>query len=257
MNAKITKPLFIAHRGASYDAPENTLASVNLAWMLDADGVEIDIQLTRDNQVVVFHDDNTLRYHGDARLISKCTYDELLKLDVGSFKNVKYKGEKIPLLSEVLNTVPANKILVIELKSGPQIIPHLQTVIEKSQINFNQIIFISFRRDSIKQIKKMLPDCKALRIYALKQIPFTGIIFPSLNRLLQDTVSDELDGMDISFVPAVSQSFITRIRDAGFILYFWTIDDPEKAIFLSQSGVDGITTNRPDWLMKQVASHSK
>lgn len=246
------KTKIIAHRGASYEAPENTLASVNLAWQLKADGVEIDVQLTRDGKVVVFHDDNTLRYQGDSRSISECTYPELLKLDVGRFKGNRYIGEKIPLLSEAIRTVPANKLLVIEIKSGPEIVPPLQSVIEKLQITLDQIVFISFRRDSIKQIKKALPECNVLRLYELKQLPVFNITFPSLKRMIDEVTHDKLDGVDISFVSAVKQSFISKLQDAGLMIYFWTINNPKQARFLSDSGVDGITTDRPKWLKEQI-----
>jgi glycerophosphoryl diester phosphodiesterase len=246
------KPLFIAHRGASYEAPENTLAAVNLAWQLDADGVEIDIQLTKDNQVVVFHDDNTLRYQGDTRLISEYNYPELLVLDVGKFKGDKYIGEKIPLLSDVINTVPKNRKLVIEIKSGAEIVSYLRSAVEQSKINHDQIVFISFRRDSITQIKKAIPECKALRLYELKQIPFLNTTFPSIRRLIREVTHDKLDGVDISFVPAINKSFIKQIQDCGLIMYFWTINNPEQAQFLVDSGADGITTDRPKWLTEQI-----
>ncbi len=98
------KPLIIAHRGASYEAPENTMAAVKLAWQMDADGVEIDVHLTKDEQVVVFHDDNTRRFGGNRKPIAECDYSELLKLDVGRFMGEQYKGERIPLLAQVINT---------------------------------------------------------------------------------------------------------------------------------------------------------
>lgn len=250
------KPLIIAHRGASFKAPENTLSAVKLAWELDADGVEIDVQLTKDKQVVVYHDSNTLRYNGDSRLISECNYSDLLKLDVGRFKGEKYINEKIPLLHDVICTVPKNKILQIEVKSGPQIITHLRDIIEKSGLDSKQIIFISFRRDSILQIKKTRPDIEALRIYQLKQSIIFYKIFPSLKRMIKQVISDKLDGMAISFVPAVNRLFINTIKMAGLLVYFWTINDPKCAAFLYKAGVNGITTDRPDWLRKQINSET-
>lgn len=245
------KPLIIAHRGASYDAPENTLAAVKLAWQMDADGVEIDVHLTKDEQVVVFHDDNARRFGGNRKPISECNYSELLKLDVGRFMGEKYKGEKIPLFAEVINTVPNKKILLIEIKSGPETLLPMQSIIFESKINLNQIEFISFRRDTITEIKKIFPMCKAMRLYELIQIPFTNIVFPSLNRMLNEVMEDNLNGMDISLVPAVDESFIKRIKNTGLIIYFWTINKLKQAEFLVNAGVDGISTDRPDWLRKQ------
>ena len=245
------KPLIIAHRGASYDAPENTLAAIKLAWQMNTDGVEIDVHLTKDGQVVVFHDENTRRYGGTRKPISECNYSELLKLDIGRFMGEKYKGERIPLFAEVLNTIPDNKILLIEIKSGPETVLQIRSIILESKINLNQIEFISFRRDTITEIKKVFPKCKTMRLYELIQIPLTKIVFPSLNRMLSEVMEDNLDGMDISLVPAVDKSYIKRIKDRGMIIYFWTINNWKQAEFLIDAGVDAISTDKPDWLRRQ------
>jgi len=245
------KPLIIAHRGASYNAPENTLAAVKLAWQMDADGIEIDVHLTRDGQMVVFHDDNTRRFGGSRKPISQCDYSELLKLDVGRFMGDQFAGERIPLLAEVINTVPENKLLVIEIKSGPETVLPLQSIIHESKINLKQIEFISFRRDTIIETKKAFPECKAMRLYEIFQIPLTKIIYPSLNRMIDAVKEDKLDGMDISLVPAINQSFIKKILDNCLYLYFWTINDLDQARFLIEAGVDAIATDRPDWLREQ------
>jgi glycerophosphoryl diester phosphodiesterase len=246
------KPLIIAHRGASWDAPENTLAAVNLAWQMDADGVEVDVHLTRDEQVVVFHDEHTRRYGGSRKPISQCDYSELLKLDVGRFMGEKFKGERIPLLAEVINTVPENKLLVVEIKSGPETLLLLQSIIHESKINLKQIAFISFRRDTIIETKKAFPECKAMRLYELTQLPFTKIIYPSLKKMIKEVKEDKLDGLDISLVPAINQSFIKKILDNCMYIYFWTINDLKQAKFLTETGVDGISTDRPDWLKNNI-----
>ncbi|MBN1406297.1 MAG: hypothetical protein JW956_00825 [Calditrichaceae bacterium] len=245
------KPLVIAHRGASYEAPENTLAAVNLAWRMDADGVEVDVHLTRDGQVVVFHDEHTRRYGGSRKRIAQCDYSELLKLDVGRFMGEQYKGERIPLLAEVISTVPENKRLVIEIKSGPETVLPIQSIVYESKITPNKIIFISFRRDTIKEIKKAFPECIAMRLYELFQMPFTKIIYPSLKRMIEEVTEDQLDGLNISLVAAVKQSFIKQIKNDGLQIYFWTINNLKQARFLIQAGVDGIATDRPDWLREQ------
>ena len=105
----------IAHRGASYDAPENTLASVNLGWQRGADAVEVDVFLTKDQKIVALHDKNTKRTTGHDGLVHEMTWDQLRHLDAGSWKNKKYQDEPIPLLSQILETIPKGKYLVIEI----------------------------------------------------------------------------------------------------------------------------------------------
>ena len=92
----------IAHRGASFDAPENTLAAFRLAWDEGADGVEGDFMLTADGQIVCFHDVDTQRVAGTARSSSESTFAELASLDVGSWKGARWRGERIPSLADVL-----------------------------------------------------------------------------------------------------------------------------------------------------------
>src|SRR5262245_24153707 len=96
----------IAHRGASHDAPENTVASFQEAWRQKADSAELDIQLTKDGRIVVLHDSTTKRTTGTDLKVSEQTLAELRKLDAGSWKGEKFKGEKLPTLAEMLATAP-------------------------------------------------------------------------------------------------------------------------------------------------------
>ena len=116
----------IAHRGASHDAPENTLAAIRLAWQQEADAVEVDVQLSKDGKLVVIHDDNTKRSGRFARKVNAQTLDELRKLDVGRWKGKRWAGEKIPTLAAVLATVPDGKRLFVEFKCGPDGIPEFK-----------------------------------------------------------------------------------------------------------------------------------
>ncbi|MCK5821292.1 MAG: hypothetical protein KAH17_05385, partial [Bacteroidales bacterium] len=96
----------IGHRGAAYLAPENTLASVVKAVELGADAVEVDIYLSKDDKIVVIHDKTTERTTNKNLLVAETNYSELSKLDAGSFKSPDYRGEKIPLLGDILDYLP-------------------------------------------------------------------------------------------------------------------------------------------------------
>ena len=115
-NISVSQVRYIAHRGASYQAPENTLASTKLAWKLGADMVECDIYLSKDHQIMAIHDGNTKRLSGIDLKVGNSLAKDLRKLDVGSFKSEKYKGEKIPYLRELIGTTPEGKYLVVEIK---------------------------------------------------------------------------------------------------------------------------------------------
>ena len=104
--------LWIAHRGESFDAPENTLSAFRLATQSGADGIECDIHMTQDGEIVCIHDADTIRTSNAAFRISETSFPELRKIDFGSWKDAKWQGEKIPLLSELLDIVkPGMKVL--------------------------------------------------------------------------------------------------------------------------------------------------
>ena len=113
----------IAHRGASFDAPENTLAAVQLAWKQNADAVEIDVQFSKDGHIVVIHDEDTRKTAGVRRKVSAQTLAELKALDIGAWKHKKWSGERIPTLAEAFAVIPADKRLFVEIKCGPECIP--------------------------------------------------------------------------------------------------------------------------------------
>jgi glycerophosphoryl diester phosphodiesterase len=125
LSVNASTPLIVAHRGASHDAPENTLAAFKLAWEQGADAVEGDFMLTADGEIVCFHDKTTKRLTDQDLEVSKTTLAELQNLDLGSWKDQAFEETKIPVLSEVLATLPEGKQIFVEIKCGPEIIQPL------------------------------------------------------------------------------------------------------------------------------------
>lgn len=150
-------PPLIAHRGASYDAPENTLAAFHLAWQQDADGIEGDFRLTKDGEVVCLHDATTDRVSDRCLTVADCTVAELRQVDVGAWKGPQWKGERIPTIGEVLATVPRGKRIFIEIKCGTKIIAPLQQALGKSGLRPEQLTVIAFAADVIAKTKRRLP----------------------------------------------------------------------------------------------------
>jgi len=240
--------LIIAHRGESFDAPENTLASINLAWKRDADGVEIDVQLTKDENIVLIHDKSTLRTGGRYKRIASNNYNELLKIDVGKFKDNKWKNERIPLLDEVIDTIPENKILFIEIKSDEKIIKPLKNLIEQKNINPAQIKFIGFNIYMMELIKKTFPEFESYWI-------IEGKLYKNKSDLVKTIVnckSANLDGLDVQARKYLNKDVIHSVKNSGLKIYTWTVDDPERAKQLYLAGIDGITTNKAAWLTNKL-----
>jgi glycerophosphoryl diester phosphodiesterase len=241
----------VAHRGASYDAPENTVASAQLAWENRADAVELDIWLTKDGQLAVIHDGNTKRTTGRDAKISALTLEEVRKLDAGSWKNPKYAGEKIPTLDEMLATLPAGKRIFIEIKTGPEGVPALVATLQRNHITGPQAVIISFNFDSIRAAKKALPHHAALWL-ANKPSTDPKKPTPSLEELLAGCHQAGLDGLDLNYGWPLDAAAVKRIHAANLQLHVWTVDDPAVAKHWVALGVDGITTNRAGWLRQQL-----
>src|SRR5439155_11791694 len=121
---------------------------------------ELDIHLTKDGKLIVCHDDDTERTSGKrVKLILKDhTLDELRDIDVGSFKDAKFAGEKMPTLDEVLASIPNGKRLFIEIKCGPEAVPALVKAIERAGKSPRQTVIISFNGDALAAAKQKLPD---------------------------------------------------------------------------------------------------
>lgn len=231
----------IGHRGASYMAPENTVASSKLAWKYKADAVECDIWLTKDNKIMVSHDGNTKRTTGQDHKISETNSDVLRTLDAGTWKDPKYKGQKIPFLYELIRAVPADKEIVIEIKCGPEVLPYLKETVAKYSKN-RKFTFIGFDFNTISEAKKVFP-----------QYPCYWLCDkPALLEENFDKVKEAgLQGFSLNY-KLVTEDVVKRAAGQGLEVYTWTVDNPDEARRLISAGVKGITTNRPGWLNEQL-----
>jgi len=240
----------IAHRGASCDAPENTLASVELGWKQGADAVEIDIQFSKDGHIVVIHDDNTHKTAGVRKKVCAQTLAELKQLDVGRWKHPKWTREKIPTLAEVFATIPDGKRLFVEIKCEADCIPQFVETFRSSGKKPEQIVPIGFSLDTMRQLKRALPELETCLIADFKRT-LRGWS-PSAERLIAQAKEAELDGLDVSGKGPIDAEFVRKVHDAGLRLYIWTVDSPKLARKLATAGVDGITTNKPGWLRSEM-----
>lgn len=235
-------PFIIAHRGASGEAPENTIASANLAWEYNADAVEIDIHLTKDNKVVVHHDANTKRICGENYEIKNTDSKLLRKLDAGMHKGKQYEGEKMPFLSEIINTVPDRKSLVVEIKSGIDVVDQMAEVIKESGKK-DQVIFISFDFEAITKAKKLFPNNKCF--YLLHKLP------KDYASILEKLKSNKLNGIDVNY-RLVDSRLMSMASKYELEVHVYTVNDTEVAKELVTQGVKSITTDYPDKMREAI-----
>jgi glycerophosphoryl diester phosphodiesterase len=217
------KSQIIAHRGESFDAPENTLASVNLAWERGAEAVEVDVHLSKDNHVVVIHDFKTKRIGGRNKRVKNQTLAQLKQLDVGSWKNEKYIGEQIPTLKEVIETIPNEKKLLVEVKSDFRTVPYLKKDLETYDLKNDQIEIISFNYAVVVEAKRLLPENKVLFLADLDYNAFTKLRTPSVEKLIAKTKYANLDGLNVWAGKILTQEFVKKVKSAGLLLYVWTV----------------------------------
>lgn len=244
----------VAHRGASHDAPENTLPAFRLAWAQGADAIEGDFYLSQDGRIVCFHDQTAKRLCGVERSIHAMTFAEIQRLDVGKWKGRKWAGTRVPTLGQVLTTIPEDKYMLIEIKCGPEILPALTRQLAASGTRLDQVRIIAFDQQVIAAVRTRLPQMKAYWLVGYKQDEATGRFSPSRAEILETLRQVRASGLDTQAnSQVVDAAFVKAIRSAGFELHVWTIDRPDEARHFRQLGVDSITTNRPAWLRAQLA----
>ena len=245
----------IAHRGASHLAPENTLASAELAWKLGADAVEIDIWLTKDGRIVALHDENTERTTGRKWKIAEHTLAELRRLDAGSWKDASYAGEPIPTLEEILASIPDRRRLFIEIKCGREVLPQLRRVLVASEKPPRQIVVIAFDLETATESKRLMPGVRTYWLYGRSPTrdKMTHMITGGrIDELIGKCRAAGLDGLDLSHESELTKEIVDRIHGLGLEFYVWTVNSPEDAVRVVNWGADGITTDRPKWLREKL-----
>lgn len=245
----------VTHRGASHDAPENTLAAFRLAWEQGADAIEGDFRLTADGQVVCLHDADTKRVTGETVnwKVSDVTFEKLRTLDVGRWKGESFAGERIPTLAEVLGVVPPGKKLFLEIKGGPELVEPIRRVLISSGFNLKQIVIIAFNEDTVVEVRRRLPDVKVYWLVSYKQDKATGRWTPTVDEVFQTLARIRPHGLDTEGNPeVVDRAFVERLRREGYEFHVWTIDQGDRARLFRDLGVDSITTNRPAFVREEL-----
>jgi glycerophosphoryl diester phosphodiesterase len=247
--------LIVAHRGASHDAPENTLAAFRLAWQRGADGVEGDFRLTRDKQIVCIHDADTKRMANKKLVVAESTLAELKELDVGSWKRAAWRDERIPTLAEIIEVIPPDKMFFIELKTGPEIVAPLKEVLARSALKPPQCVIISFDSATIAACEKQIPDVISHWLSRHKKPENGDQWVPTCEKVVTTLKEKQCDGLGSEARrEAFDAEFIANLKEAGFgTFHVWTVDDVPTARFYQQQGAYGITTNRPRYIRAGLA----
>ncbi|MSN27276.1 MAG: glycerophosphodiester phosphodiesterase [Geobacter sp.] len=245
-------PLIIGHRGASREAPENTLESFRLAWEQGANGIEADFRLTGDGQIICMHDVTSGRTTGLNLKIADTTLKELRSLDAGLWKGPEWRGVKIPTLDEVLAVIPAGTRFFIELKSGDEIIAPLEKALLASGISPDRIRLLSFSAPLITLLKERLPDWQACWLCDYRHTLLSNVWRPSHDKVIETLGESAADGLASANSAFLDADMVKRLRELGKEIHVWTVDRPTDARKFCAVGVDSIMTNRPGWLREKL-----
>ena len=231
-----------AHRGASGYAPENTLEAFRLAMEQGADGIELDVHLTKDGEVVVIHDETLNRTSDGQGKVRDYTLEELKKF---SFHNhmEKYQGVQIPTLKEALNLVKNSRIKVnIELKTGIywyEGIEEKTMDIVKTMGMEDRVIYSSFNHYSIQKVLEQNSDAETA--YLFSDVPL------NMEKYAKDT---GVKGLHPAVYHLKMADFLETYLNSGLKVRVWTVNKKEDMKMFMDAGVDAVITNYPDLARK-------
>ncbi|MBW6472467.1 MAG: hypothetical protein K0B14_05030 [Anaerolineaceae bacterium] len=239
------KPIIIAHRGASAYAPENTMAAFKKAVELSADGIEFDVKCSKDGEMVIIHDQSLERTtNGHGRVI-ETNLKDLRNLDAGSSFSSKFTGEKIPLLSEVLEEFSKRLLINIELTNYSSIRDGLAkkaAYLVKQMGIENRVLFSSFHPYNLFITRRILPNVSV----ALLALPGKkGWIFRSN---LMRWISPDLIH---PYYSDVDKGFIEKQHRKNRKVNVWTVNTEKQILKLLKDNVDGLITDDPS-LAKRI-----
>jgi len=220
-----------AHRGASADAPENTLAAFALAESQGADGLEFDVQLSADGVPVVIHDETLQRTTNGRGRVAASRWADLAELDAGRWFAPRFAGEGVPSLAQVLDWAGERLRLNLELKD-PAAAPALLELLQRHPRS--RVLVSSFNHDSLEKLRAAAPE-----------LP---IGFLSESRFWRRHLERARRCQAVSFHPRadrVSRPLLAACRKLGLAVYPWTVDDLRTARRLQSLGADGLFTNHP------------
>lgn len=245
------KIIITGHRGAAGLAPENTLASIQLAIELGVDRIEIDVQQTKDNKIIVLHDRTLRRTTTGHGFVKNLTYDEILQFSAGYKFNKFYINEKVPTLEQVIDLIDGKVELLIETKYSymyyPNIERHIINIIKNKDAK-DWCKIISFNDRALFRINKLDKSIRLGKLFVGKHahLPLSFDKGLNIRPLKRYAFVDEV----IVKHDYATKAIIEKVHDFGKELHVWTVNNEATIQKLIERGVDGIISDYPNLLMK-------
>lgn len=252
-------PLLIGHRGAGNLAPENTLAAFRLAMEIGLDGAELDMQLSKDKQVIIFHDPDLERLTNGTGLVKEKTLAELKELDAGSKFSDRFSNERIPTLDEVLELVSGKLTLILELKSSDIQSDGLENAVVdiiRKHNAFDWVIVDSFNPVSLWRVHKLEPqimiafDFRDFEPYDPTLI--RGVPWPLKQEWVRRGIRKIIQPNFLEPEFSVKEKTLSRLSSKGYSMLFWTVNSEEELSSILKWNPWGIITDKPSTLLKVI-----
>lgn len=231
--------LLLGHRGAAAEAPANTVAAFQRAMAAGADGVELDVHLTRDGHVVVIHDEDVAAVTGASGRIRELSLAEVQRLDAGSYFDAQFAGARIPTLAEALQAAGEGGVVNIEIKGTSVASEGLEREVVRIVHEHNmreRVIVSSFNPARLLRLRALDPELPRAMLHG----PGT----PLFVRNLWFLPLVQPDALHPHYT-MVNAAYMKRAREWGVRVNVWTVDDEIEARRLVELGVDGIISNNP------------
>ncbi|MBE3578200.1 MAG: DUF1080 domain-containing protein [Limnochordales bacterium] len=243
-------PFIIAHRGASREAPENTLAAFWRGIELKADLLECDVYLSADGVPVLMHDSTVDRTTNGSGSITSLTLEQIKQLDAGSWKGAEFAGEKVPTLEELLELAKGKAQLLIEIKqAGQPVVAATIAAIRKTGMT-NNVVIQSFNRESVKLASQLAPDIPRALLLGDPGIRDTATAGAFI---VKQVLESGANAVSINY-GAVTPELVRYLHSRGIAVFVWTVDDRYYLQRMIMAGVDGIITNDPATAWQVITS---
>lgn len=230
--------LVIAHRGASGHAPENTMAAFLRAIAMGAPAIELDVHQTLDHELVVAHDDDLKRCGRDKRRIKNVHWDDVAKLDVGSWFDKSYAGERLPRLEDVFDILPKSVELHVEIKRGSSMYPGIE----------ERVVDMIHKRGALARTVVSSFDHAALySVRSLDEKVRIGYLLglTTLQTALREMKDIDAESLNLSVRQTLGRT-VRAAHDRGRKILVYTVNTPVERDRLNALGVDGIFCNYPE-----------
>jgi glycerophosphoryl diester phosphodiesterase len=225
-----------AHRGASLQAPENSLAAFRAAYAAGADYIELDVQRTADGAVVVLHDGDLMRLAGDPRKVAALNLADLQALDIGRKRGAAYAGERVPTLEQVIAYARGKLKLNIELKYNvpdPGLAPAVIELLRRENF-LDQAVITSLDHAALQQVERLEPGLR------------TGLI---VTASVGNVARVDTDFVSLNSAKA-KPDLVRRAQAAGKQVHVWTVNAPEAMLRMIERDVDNVITDEPALLVR-------